>query len=136
VTADDAVLAALADALVPSDGDMPCASRAGVPGDGVEIVLRVRPELAQPLDVLLVAARGIDPAEHLRHLRDADPDAFSVLTLVVVGGYLQDAGVQRALGYAGRVPAPLDEPDATDAFETELLAPVRARGARYRLTPQ
>lgn len=135
MTVDDALLAALADELVPADGDMPRASDAGVPGDGVAVVLRTRPELEAPLDALLVAGRGVDPAAYVLRLREHEPEAFSMLSLVVVGGYLQDLAVQRALGYSGRVPAPLDEPDATDAFEADLLAPVRAAGARYRPTP-
>lgn len=136
MTVDDALLGVLADELVPADGDMPRASDAGVPGVGVAAVLRARPELAEPLDALLTAGRGHEPAAYVLHLREGEPEAFSVLSLVVVGGYLQDPVVQGVLGYSGRTPAPLDEPDAPDSFEAELLAPVRAAGARYRPTPQ
>ena len=136
MTADDRLLGALADELVPDGGDMPRASRAGVPGAGVDIVLRTRPDLVGPLDALLRAGEGRDPAAYLLDLRNADAEGFSVLSLVVVGGYLQDPEVQRLLGYTGRVAAPLDEPDATVEFEAALLAPVRAAGRRYRSTPE
>jgi hypothetical protein len=110
-----------------------------VPGHGVDAVLAARPELRAPFEQLLerlaAAARPID-VEQLR--RDA-PEDFALLTFVVAGGYLQDPQVQSALGYAGRVPAPLDEPDADTTFEAALLG-TRARSrsdlpARRRDTP-
>lgn len=135
MTADDPLLAALADVLIPADETMPPASRAGVPGAGVEAVLRARPDLADPLDALLTRGRGLDPASYVARLRGDDPTWFDVLTTVVAGGYLQDPSVQRLLGYPGREPAPLDEPDVTPGFEADLLAPVRSAGPRYRPTP-
>lgn len=135
MTVDDSLLAALADELIPADHPMPCASRAGVPGLGLDTVLRTRPDLVAPLDALLQQARDLDPSAAISHLREQDPSAFGVLASVVAGGYLQNPRVQRLLGYPGREAAPLGDLGPTSEFEAELLAPVRARGRRYRPTP-
>jgi hypothetical protein len=94
--------------------------------------MAARPELRAPFEQLLErlarSARPIDVGQ----LRRDSPEDFALLTFVVAGGYLQDPQVQSALGYAGRVAAPLDEPDAGPSFEADLLAPVRARGPVYR----
>jgi len=135
MTSDDDLLAALADALIPAEGVMPSASQAGVPGPGLEAVLRSRPDLADPLAAVLRSARDQDAATFVVRLRTDDPPSFAVLSTAVAGGYLQDRRVQELLGYSGREAAPLDEPDATEDFERELLAPVRAAGRRYRPTP-
>jgi hypothetical protein len=128
----DAVLARLADALVPGGSGLPPATAAGVPGHGVDAVLAARPELRAPFEQLLERLARSGPPVPIEQLRRDAPEDFALLTFVVAGGYLQDPQVQSALGYAGRVPAPLDEPDADTTFEAALLAPVRARGPIYR----
>ena len=136
MSARDEVLALLADALVPGGSGLPAATAAGVPGAGVQAVLAARPELRAPLERLLERLARTDPPVDVAQLRRDAPEDFALLTFVVAGGYLQDPDVQSALGYAGRVAAPLDEPDAGPDFEADLLAPVRARGPVYRRTDQ
>ena len=132
----DEVLARLADALVPGGSGLPAATAAGVPGAGVDAVLAARPELRAPLEQLLERLANSTPPIDVEQLRRDAPEDFGLLTFVVAGGYLQDRQVQSALGYAGRVAAPLDEPDAGPTFEADLLAPVRARGPVYRRADQ
>ena len=134
MSARDEVLARLADALVPGGSGLPAATAAGVPGAGVDAVLAARPELRAPLEQLLERLANSTPPIDVEQLRRDAPEDFGLLTFVVAGGYLQDRQVQSALGYAGRVAAPLDEPDAGPSFEADLLAPVRARGPVYRRT--
>ena len=128
----DRVLAQLANALIPGGLGLPPATSAGVPGAGVEVVLAARPELRAPLEHLLERLTYSDPPVDVEQLHREEPEDFALLTFVVAGGYLQDPEVRSALGYAGRVAAPLDEPDAGPSFEADLLAPVRARGPVYR----
>jgi hypothetical protein len=125
-------LAALADELVPAGDGMPSASEAGVAHGGVDRVLAVCPELAEPLGHILGRARDCTATEVLAELA-GDEEAFRLLAFVVVGAYLTEPVVMGRLGYRGRQAAPVR--DDIDDEVVELLERVLERGPVYREPP-
>ena len=57
-----AILASLADVLIPAGDGFPSASEAGVAGEGLDQVLAFRPDLATALKSILAFARGRNPS--------------------------------------------------------------------------
>jgi hypothetical protein len=128
-----AILAALADVLIPAGDGFPSASEAGVASEGLDHVLNCRPELLSGLSDLIAAARGHVPAEFLRDLQNNDPAAFAILTDLVPGAYFLNPAVRAKLGYGGQTPQPIDPRE--DYLDDGLLQSVIDRGAIYRPTP-
>ena len=129
-----AVLAALADVLIPAGEGFPSASQAGVAQEGLDYVLNCRPELLAGLRKLLEAARGRVPAEFMCELEKNDPTAFSMLTDLVPGAYFLNPAVREKLGYGGQTAQPIN-PDP-DYLAEGLLQSVIERGPIYRPTPR
>jgi hypothetical protein len=128
-----AILAALADVLIPASPGFLSASEAGVAGEGLDQVLSLRPDVATPLKAVLQSARGREPAEFISALPSEDAPGFAALAEAVAGAYFLNPQVRAALRYHGQVPRPID-PAASD-LEGELLEPVIRRGRVYRPTP-
>jgi hypothetical protein len=130
-----AILAALADVLIPSADGMPAASEAGAAGRWLDEVLRVRPDFGPPLAALLDAAAAADPTVAVARVRSADPAAFGVLAEVVAGAYFLNPAVRKAIGYPGQQAVPIVHDDPPDYEQDGLIASVIARGPIYRPTP-
>jgi hypothetical protein len=128
-----AVLAALADVLIPAGEGFPSASEAGVSADGLDQVLAVRPELGAGLKRILESAAGRAPMQVIAELRAHDPAAFGVLEEVVPGAYFMNARVRQAIGYGGQTPRPIDP--RPDYLDDGLLQSVIDRGTIYRPAP-
>lgn len=125
-------LAALADQLIPAEGDMPAASEAGVAGTGLDQLLDSRPDLADDLRALLDAAARADPAEAIRLIQSAPDGAeMAILSTVVPGAYYLDPGIRARIGYPGQEAIPIPEP-SLDPEDEALLRPVTERGPIYR----
>jgi len=136
-TAARARFAALADLLIPADGDMPAASAAGVADAGMEAVLTARPDLLEPLHVALSTAAYDEPTQALAILRDKHPAVYSALGELVAGAYYLHPDIQRRMGYRGRQAIAIDVTDSVLAKgDAELLAPVVQRGRIWRADPR
>jgi hypothetical protein len=131
---DRDVLARLADVLIPNGTDIPSASEADAAGHWLDQVLAARPDLENGLTDLLTIARGRDPREVIADLQANDASAFDVLTELVSGAYFMNPDVQRAIGYDGQGPRPIDP--RPDYMEDGLLESVIQRGPIYRPTPE
>ena len=129
-----AVLAGLADVLIPAGDGMPSASAAAVAGQGLDQVLAAVPGLAAGLADVLAAAKGREPAVVVANLARTDPSAHGVLTEVVTAAYFMNADVRQAVGYAGQGATALDP--RVDYMEDGLLESVLKRGPIYRPTPR
>jgi hypothetical protein len=127
-----AVLAGLADVLIPSGEGFPSASEAEVAGEGLNQVLSARPDLAAGLKQLLVSARGRSPAEVVADLQETDPAGFGILAELVPGAYFLNPQVRQRLGYHGQGPRPFDP--RPDYLEDDMLQSVIDRGPIYRPT--
>jgi hypothetical protein len=130
-----AILAALADVLIPSADGMPAAAEAGVAGRWLDEVLRVRPDFGPPLAAVLDQADAADPTEAVTKVRSADPAGFGVLAEVVAGGYFLNPKVREAIGYPGQQAVPIVDEEPADYEQDGLIASVIARGPIYRPTP-
>jgi len=136
VSAEDrATLAALADVLIPAGQGAPSASEAGAAGPWLDEVLRLRPDLGEPLAAILAAARGAEPAAAVAGLQAEQPAAFDALAAVVAGAYFLHPEVSRAIGYPGQQRRPIVPEEPPDFEQDGLLASVLARGPIYRPTP-
>ena len=132
--AQRAVLAGLADVLIPAGDGMPSASAGGVAEDGLNQVLAAVPSLRASLADVLARAKGLEPAEVVASLARTDPAAYGVLTEVVTAAYFMNPGVRAAVGYTGQGASPLDP--RVDYMEDGLLESVIKRGPIYRPTPK
>jgi hypothetical protein len=131
--AERGLFAALADLLIPAGLGFPSASEAGVAHEGLDQVLDVRPDLLEPLKVLLLRAEGHSPSEFLHELQTNDPTAFGVLAEVVPGAYFLNPAVRAKLNYDGQSSRPIDPRE--DYLDDGLLQSVIDRGPIYRPAP-
>ena len=132
--AQRAVLAGLADVLIPAGDGMPSASAATVAEEGLDQVLAAVPGLRASLADVLARAQGREPAEVVASLARTDPAAYGVLTEVVTAAYFMNPDVRKAVGYTGQGPSPLDP--RVDYMEDGQLESVIKRGRIYRPTPK
>jgi hypothetical protein len=132
--AQRAVLAGLADVLIPASDGMPSASAGAVAEEGLNQVLAAVPSLEASLADVLVRAKGREPIEFIASLARTDPSAYGVLTEVVTAAYFMSPDVRKAVGYTGQGPSPLDP--RVDYMEDGLLESVIKRGPIYRPTPK
>ena len=132
--AQRAVLAGLADVLIPAGDGMPSASVGAVAEEGLNQVLAAVPSLGASLAEVLAGAKGREPAEVIAHLARTDPAAYGILTEVVTAAYFMNPDVRKAVGYTGQGPSPLDP--RVDYMEDGLLESVIKRGPIYRPTPK
>jgi hypothetical protein len=130
-----AVLAELADVLIPSGDGMPSASEAGVAGRWLDQVLALRADFGPPLAAVLDRVKGVDPAAAVAQLRSDDPTGFGVLCEVVAGGYFLNPVVRTAIGYPGQQAVPIVAEQPPDYEQDGLIASVIGRGRIYRPTP-
>jgi hypothetical protein len=135
-TVDRTTLAALADVLIPAADGMPAASEAGAAGEWLDEVLRVRADLAAPLQGLLERARGVDPVAEVERLEREEPEAFEALATAVAGAYFLNPEVRRLIGYPGQERLPIEPEEPPDYEQDGLLASVVERGPIFRPTPE
>jgi hypothetical protein len=130
---DRETLAALADVLIPAADGMPSASEAGATRELLDEVLRVRPDLEEPLKQVAEAARGRDAAAEVERLQAEAPELFEALSTAIAGGYFMSADVRERLGYPGQQARPFEP--RPDYEEDGLIQSVIERGPIYRPTP-
>src|SRR5262249_37264698 len=102
--AQRAVLAGLADVLIPAGAGRPAASAGAVAEEGLNQVLAAVPSVGAKLADLLARARGREPAEVVASLARTDPAAYGILTEVVTAAYFMNPDVRKAVGYTGQGP--------------------------------
>jgi hypothetical protein len=129
-----AILAALADVLIPAGEGFPRASDAGVAHEGLDQVLSFRPDLADGLERVIAAARGCPAAAFVAELPRKDPAGFALLAELVPGAYFLNPRVREMLGYTGQQAQPIDP--KSDVLDDSLLQPVIDRGPIHRPTPK
>jgi len=134
-SAQRALLAGLANTLIPRGDGLPAASDAGVADRWLDEGLAALPELAIPLAALLDKLGGADPAATMATLQTDDPSGFDLLCTVIAGAYFLNPEVRQAIGYPGQQAVTIVPEDPPDYEQDGLLASVIARGAIYRPTP-
>lgn len=129
-----AVLAELADEMIPAGAGLPSAREVGIASDLLDEVLRVRPELGEPLAAALASVADTTPGDRLAALQ-RDPGAIDVVGLVMAGGYLMSPTVAEALRYPWQEAKQVRPDDVYQAVDDGLLDNVIERGPIYRLPP-
>src|SRR3989442_2473984 len=92
-----AILAGLADVLIPAGEGFPSASEAGVAGEGLDQVLSFRPDLAAGLKKILAGAADRPAAEFVAAVQAEDAAGFGGLAEIVPGAYFLNAQVRTLL---------------------------------------
>lgn len=129
-----AVLAALADVLIPAGDGFPSASQACVAESGLDQILQVRPELEVELKRIVEKASGRSASELVTELQATVPGQFGLLSEFVSGAYFLNPHVREWLNYAGQLPRAIDP--RPDYLDDGLLQSVIDRGPIYRPTPR
>ena len=130
-----AILAGLADVLIPAGDGLPSASQSNVADRWLDEVLVALPEVDVPLTALLDRLRGVNSGVAVQALQTEDPLGFDLLCTVVAGAYFLNPEVRQAIGYPGQLAVPIVPEDPPDYEQDGLLASVIARGPIYRPTP-
>ena len=128
-------LARIADVLVPAYEEMPAASSVGIAGDLLDKALRARPDLVTQCRRAVTTCADPPSPQALEELAEADPDGFSALMVLVLGGYYMSAEVRKLLHYAGQEALRIDIGELPAYIEEGLLDEVIDRGPIYRTTP-
>jgi hypothetical protein len=129
--AERAMLAAIADRLIPAAHGMPSAADV-VTDERLRFVLNARPDLAAPLHVALRPELGADPQARLDALAADEPAVLGALQLVIVAGYYTDKDVRDRIGYPGQEALTLRSWEYPAYLEEGLIDAVLARGPVWR----
>ena len=128
-------LAAIADVLIPTSGELPSWSAADPNGKWLDKALAARPDLIPMLAALLDDAAGRDPAEEARRLHTDDRARFSDLALLIQGAYYMNLKIRKRIKFPGqgkRAPFPDEaEYDLRDG----ILDDVIQRGPVHKQPP-
>ena len=129
--AERAVLAAVADHLIPAAHGMPSAAEV-LTDDRLRFVQTARPDLAEPIRTALRAGLADDPAERVAALAAGDPAALGALQLAIVAGYYTDKRVRELIGYPGQEALTIRSWELPPYLEEGLIDAVIARGPTWR----
>jgi hypothetical protein len=128
-------LHAVADILIPTEGEIPSASTTPDFDTWLDRALDARSEVATELASIL---DGLDPEDLEQALRRMDrerPDDLRLLAEVAAGAYFMMPPVLERIGYPGQHRAPAGLTDAADELEKGVLDPVVSRGPVWRQPP-
>jgi hypothetical protein len=128
------LIGVLADLVIPRGDSMPSATAVDVHTSGVEGVVRLRPDLIEPVTALLRRASERRPAD-LQELIGIDAGQFNAFAELVAGAYYLDPRVEAQTGYRGRTAIPVGNVDLQEIQLQGLVAPVVDRGNSWRVTP-
>jgi len=109
----------LADAVIPAGDGMPAPSDLGIGSALLDRVLRVRPDLAEPLRALL--GRAADEPDRALATIDDDPLTARTLRYVVAAAYYLSDDVRTRLGYPGTVARPVGRFDYPEYMTEGLI---------------
>ncbi len=127
-----AALSDMAMVILPGGGGLPSSDEIEIAHRPIGLALRARPDLAEPLAVLLNQMAGQDPAAALSELEHTRPGDFELLIQVILGAYCMNERVWERLGYTGQQPQTLPR----DGFGAEDLAmALMATPQRFRRPP-
>lgn len=122
-------LAALAELMIPADGDLPGASDAVIFNDLMAELSRDSAAVIQGLETLASISSDLQ-MDVVNRLRGSAPGFLRFFETCVVTCYYRDSRVQQSLGMPGRAPFPGGYAVAPSNWS--LLDPVRQRPPFFR----
>lgn len=129
--AERALLARVADHLIPAAHGMPSAAEV-LTDDRLRFVFTARPDLVEPVRRALRAGPVDDPAAHVTALATDDPGALGALQLTIVAGYYTDKDVRERIGYPGQIALSIRSWEVPPYVEDGLIDRLLARGPVWR----
>lgn len=132
---DREAFAAIADILIPAHGTMPAASDVGVHLDGLDKVIRFRPDLLESFREAMKQVAGQPASAAADLLFAAHPELFQSLGLIASGAYYMHPEVRRLIGYPGQESLTYDTVASPPYVNNGALDEVLSRGPVYRPTP-
>lgn len=131
-----AAFVAMADVLIPADGEMPAASVADVGGPTLDRILSLRDDLKEAFFRGLRAVAGQDPEAAARRLNSEDPKALATIGLVASAAYYINPKVRKLINYPGQEKRSFDADATPDYVQNGMLQQVINRGPIFRPTPR
>lgn len=131
-----AAFVAVADVLIPADGEMPAASTADVGGPTLDRILSLRDDLKEAFFRGLRAIAGKDPAIAARTLSSEDPKALAAIGLVAAAAYYISPKIRKLINYPGQEKRAFDADATPDYVQNGMLQQVIDRGPIFRPTPR
>jgi hypothetical protein len=129
--AERAVLASVADRLIPAAHGMPSAADI-LNDDRLRFVLAARPDLLEPFRAALRPDVGDDVEARIAMLGRDEPVALGALQLAIVAGYYTDRRVRELIGYPGQEALTIRSWELPRYLEEGLIDAVLARGPTWR----
>lgn len=129
--AERALLARVADHLIPAAHGMPSAAEV-LTDDRLRFVFGARPDLVERVRTALAAGLADDPAQRVARLAADDPAALGALQLAIVAGYYTDKRVRELIGYPGQEAITIRSWEVPSYIEDGLIDRVLARGPVWR----
>lgn len=97
-----AVLSNMAAIILPGGSGLPSGDELAIAHHPVDLALRARPDLTEPIAVLLDRIAGPNTAGALSELEHTRPGDFKLLIQVILGAYCMNEEVWEKLGYSGQ----------------------------------
>jgi hypothetical protein len=129
--AERAIIASVADHLIPAAHGMPSAADV-LTGERLLFVFHARPDLEQPVRTALRAGIAEGADTRLAALAADDPAALGALQLTIVAGYYTDKRVRELIGYPGQEALTIRTWEVPPYIEEGLIDAVLARGPVWR----
>ena len=129
--AERAVLASVADHLIPAAHGMPSAGEV-LTDERLRFVLAARPDLLEPIRAALRPDLGDDVQARIDALGRDEPAAVGALQLAIVAGYYTDKRVRELIGYPGQEALTIRSWELPPYLEEGLIDAVIARGPTWR----
>ena len=129
--AERAVLASVADHLIPAAHGMPSAADV-LTDDRLRFVIAARPDLLEPIRAALRPHLGDDVQARIDTLGRDDPAALGALQLAIVAGYYTDKRVRELIDYPGQEAITVRSWELPPYLEEGLIDAVIARGPTWR----
>jgi hypothetical protein len=124
-----AVLARIADTLIPANGDAPAASTEPGFWEALSTAMAAR---ADAFEDIVAALDELNASANLwnalRSLEGEEPSTFQALSAVIAGAWLLTPGVRNRIGYHGQQAVKAGLEEAADEISSGILDPVLERG--------
>ena len=131
-----AVFIAVADVLIPADGEMPTASAVDVGGPALDRILSLRHDLKEDFFRGIRSIAGKDPLIAARTLNSDDPRALATIGLVASAAYYISPKIRKLINYPGQEKRTFDADETPDYVRNGMLQQVIDRGPIFRPTPK
>jgi hypothetical protein len=127
-----ATLTRYACVLIPGTARMPAATEIEDFGNLLQSAVKACGYALADVQAALEGMSSVTDLESAKVFAAADPARFEIASTIVSGAYFMSPVVLDRLGYPTERRHPAGPEEFLDEYETGILEPVMARGARFR----